>query len=92
MFKMVNLIELADLSNMAPVPIAEPPMETIAAADAKTNFGALLDKAEAYREQQQLKLDILRREIRKGLDDVKRGRVVSRARALAMVDKELRKK
>lgn len=73
-------------------------METIAAADAKTNFGALLDKAqrgpvtiskngravavlmsaEAYREQQQLKLEVLRREIQKGLDDVKRGRVVRR--------------
>ncbi len=64
---MVNLIELTDLTNMARVPTAEPAMETIAAADAKTNFGALLDKAQ-------------------------RGRVVSRARALAMVDKELRKK
>lgn len=87
-------------------------METITAADAKTNFGALLDKAQsgpvtiskngravavlmsaqAWREQQQLKLEILRQEIKKGLDDVKRGRVVSRARALAMVDRELRKK
>jgi prevent-host-death family protein len=112
MSKMVNLIEMADLSNMAPTSIAEPAMETIAAADAKTNFGALLDKAqrgpvmiskngravavlmsaEAYQEQQQLKLERLRREIQKGLDDVKRGRVVSSARAFAMVDKELRKK
>ena len=108
---MVNLIEAADLSNMAPVPIAEPAMETIAAADAKTNFGALLDKAqrgpvtiskngravavlmsaEAYREEQQLKLEVLRREIQKGLDDVKRGRLVSPERAFAAVDKELRK-
>jgi hypothetical protein len=39
-----------------------------------------------------LKLETLRREIQKGLDDVKRGRVVSSARAFAMVDKELRKK
>ena len=109
---MVNLIELADLSNMAPTPIAEPAMETITAADAKTNFGALLDKAqrgpvtiskngravavlmsaEAYHEQQQLKLEVLRREIQKGLDEVKRGKVVSPARAWAAVDKELRKK
>ena len=109
---MVNLIELADPSTMAPVPITEPAMETIAAADAKTNFGALLDKAqrgpvtiskkgravavimsaEAYREEQQLKLEVLRREIQKGLDSMKRGRVVSSARAWAAVDKELRKK
>ena len=87
-------------------------METIAAADAKTNFGALLDKAqrgpvtiskngravavvmsaEAYREQQDLKLEVLRREVQKGLDDVKRGRLVSPERAFAAVDKELRKK
>jgi prevent-host-death family protein len=112
MFKMINLIEVADLANMAPVPTQEPAMETIAAADAKTNFGALLDKAQrgpvtiskngravavvmsaaAYEEQQQLKLEVLRREIQKGLDDVKRGRVVTAARAWAAVDKELRKK
>jgi prevent-host-death family protein len=109
--KMVNLIELADLSTMAPTPIAEPAMETIAAADAKTNFGALLDKAqrgpvtiskngravavvmsaEAYREQQDLKLEVLRREVQKGLEDVKRGRLVSPERAFAAVDKQLRK-
>lgn len=108
---MVNLIELTDLTNMARVPTAEPAMETIAAADAKTNFGALLDKAQrgpvtiskngravavlmsadAYHEQQQLKLEVLRREIQKGLDDVKRGRVVSRERAFAAVDRELKK-
>jgi prevent-host-death family protein len=108
---MVNLIELTDLTNMARVPTAEPAMETIAAADAKTNFGALLDKAQrgpvtiskngravavlmsadAYQEQQQLKLEVLRREIQKGLDDVKRGRVVSRERAFAAVDRELNK-
>lgn len=109
---MINLIELADLSNMASLPTMEPAMETIAAADAKTNFGALLDKAqrgpvtiskngravavimsaEAYRDEQQLKLDVLRREIQKGLDDVKRGRLVTPGRAFAAVDKELRKK
>jgi prevent-host-death family protein len=108
---MVNLIELTDLTNMPRVPTAEPAMETIAAADAKTNFGALLDKAQrgpvtiskngravavlmsagAYQEQQQLKLEVLRREIQKGLDDVKRGRVVSRERAFAAVDRELNK-
>jgi prevent-host-death family protein len=109
---MVNLIEMADLSNMAPTPIVEPAMETIAAADAKTNFGALLDKAqrgpvtiskngravavimsaEAYREEQQLKLEVLRREIQKGLDDVKRGRLVTPERAFAAFRKELKKK
>ena len=109
---MVNLIELASLANMAPVHIPEPSMETIAAADAKTNFGALLDKAqrgpvmiskngravavvmsaEAYQEQQVLKLEVLRREIEKGLDEVKRGKLVSPARAWAAADKELRKK
>jgi prevent-host-death family protein len=108
---MVNLIELIDLTNMARFPTAEPAMETIAAADAKTNFGALLDKAQrgpvmiskngravavlmsadAYGEQQQLKLEALRREIQKGLDEVKRGRVVSRERAFATVDRELKK-
>jgi antitoxin Phd len=109
---MTNLIEVAHLTKMAPVPIPEPAMETIAAADAKTNFGALLDKAqrgpvmiskngravavvmsaEDYREEQQLKLEALRREIQKGLDEVKRGRLVNPARAWAAVDKELRKK
>jgi prevent-host-death family protein len=109
--KMVNLIEVDDLSNIPPVPIMEPAMETIAAADAKTNFGALLDKAQrgpvmiskngravavvmsadAYHEQQRLKLEMLRGEIQKGLDDVKRGRVVSPQRAFAAVDRELKK-
>lgn len=84
-------------------------METIAAADAKTNFGALLDKAQrepvtisrngravavvmsaaAFEEQQQHKLELLRQEVRKGLDDLKRGKVVSAAQAFADLDKEL---
>lgn len=84
-------------------------METIAAADAKTNFGALLDKAQrepvtisrngravavvmsavAFEEQQRLKLELLRQEVRKGLDDLKRGKVVSAAQAFADLDKEL---
>lgn len=84
-------------------------MEIIPAADAKTNFGALLDKAQqrpvtisrngrpvavvisasAYAEQQQLKLEFLRREIGKGLDDVQRGQVVSAEDAFAAVVHEL---
>lgn len=86
-------------------------METIPAADAKTNFGALLDKAQrgpvtiskngravavvmsaaAFEEQQQLKLRLLRQEVRKGLDDLERGDVVSAADAFAELDKELDK-
>lgn len=109
---MVNLIEMANQFNVGPEQNQEPAMETIAAADAKTNFGALLDKAQrapvmiskngravavvmsaaAYEEQQQLKLDVLRREVKKGLDEVKRGKTVTAARAWAAVDKELRKK
>lgn len=111
MIKVISLNEMIELANMAR-PTTEPAMETIAAADAKTNFGALLDKAQrgpvtiskngravavmmsaaAYEEQQKLKLDVLRREIQKGLDEVKRGKVVSSARAWAAVDRELRKK
>lgn len=109
---MVNLIEQANVANIRPAHILEPTMETIAAADAKTNFGALLDKVQRgpvviskngravavmvsaadYEEQQQLKIEVLRREIQKGLDDVKRGRLVTPERAFAAVDKELRKK
>jgi prevent-host-death family protein len=86
-------------------------METIPAADAKTNFGALLDKAQRgpvtiskngravdvvmsaadFEEQQQLKLRLLREEVRKGLDDLERGDVVSAADAFAELDKELDK-
>lgn len=109
---MINLIVLTDPTSMAPAHTLEPAMETIAAADAKTNFGALLDKAqrgpvmiskngravavlmsaEAYEDQQRLKLEVLRREIQKGLDEVKRGKTVTATRAWAAVDKELRKK
>lgn len=84
-------------------------MDTIPAADAKTNFGALLDKAQrepvtiskngrpvavvmsadAFEEQQRIKLEFLRREIGKGLDDVKRGKVVSAEDAFAAVGPEL---
>jgi prevent-host-death family protein len=86
-------------------------METIPAADAKTNFGALLDKAQRgpvtiskngravavvmsaadFEEQQQLKLRLLRQEVRKGLDDLERDDVVSAAEAFAELDKELDK-
>jgi len=112
MLKMINLIELVDLSTMARVPITEPAMETIAAADAKTNFGALLDKAqrgpvtiskngrpvavimsaEAYREEQQLKLEVLKREIQKGLDSMKKGKLVKPEQAFAAFRKELKKR
>lgn len=86
-------------------------MKTIAAADAKTNFGALLDNAQrepvtiskngravavvmsatAFEEQQQLKLRLLREEVRKGLDELERGDVVSAADAFARADEELSK-
>jgi hypothetical protein len=39
-----------------------------------------------------LKLEVLRREIQRGLDDVKRGKTVSSSRAWAAVDKVLKKK
>jgi prevent-host-death family protein len=84
-------------------------MDTIAAADAKTNFGALLDKAQrepvtiskngrpvavvmsasAYEEQQRLKLELLRQEVRKGLEDLQRGRTVRAERAFADLDREI---
>lgn len=84
-------------------------METVPAADAKTNFGALLDKAQrepvtiskngrpvavvmsvaAFEEQQRIKLEFLRREVGKGLDDLKRGKVVSAEDAFAALGPEL---
>lgn len=84
-------------------------MEIIPAADAKTNFGALLDKAQrepvtiskngravavvmsaaAFEEQQQLKLRLLREEVRKGLDALERGHVVSATDAFTSADEEL---
>ena len=109
---MTNLINLDILTKMRAHP--EPcgiSMETIPAADAKTNFGALLDKAQrepvtiskngravavlmsaaAFEEQQQLKLRLLRQEVRKGLDDLERGEIVSAADAFADLDRELSK-
>ncbi|GAB1718564.1 MAG: Prevent-host-death protein [Nitrosospira sp.] len=87
----------------------ESAMNTIPAADAKTNFGALLDKAQrepvmiskngravavlmsvtAFEDHQRLKLELLRREIRKGLDEAERGNVLSAEQAFAELDKEL---
>lgn len=84
-------------------------MDTIPAADAKTNFGALLDKAQrepvtiskngravavvmsatAFEDHQRLKLEFLRQEVRKGLDDAKRGNVLLAEQAFAELDKEL---
>ena len=84
-------------------------MDTMTAADAKTNFGALLDKAQrepviiskngrpvavlmsiaAYEEQQRLKLELLRQEVNKGLDDLKRGRLVRAKDAFAAADREI---
>jgi prevent-host-death family protein len=84
-------------------------MDTIPAADAKTNFGALLDKAQRepvtiskngravavvmsaadFAEHQRLKLELLRQEVRKGLEDIKRGKVVSADKAFSALDKEL---
>lgn len=110
--KVNKLINLPNLHNMAAEQLTEPAVETIAAADAKTNFGALLDKAQrgpvtiskngravavlvsaaAYEEQQTLKLELLRRELQKSLDDVKRGKAVPASKAWAAVDKVLRKK
>lgn len=86
-------------------------MDMIPAADAKTNFGALLDRAQrepvtiskngravavvmsaaAYEEQQQLKLRLLRQEIRRGLDDLERGDVMTAADAFAELDNDLGK-
>lgn len=85
-------------------------MDTMTAAEAKTNFGALLDKAQRgpvtiskngrpvavvmsvsdYEEQQQLKLDLLRQEVNKGLEDLKRRKLVSAKQALAALDRELK--
>jgi prevent-host-death family protein len=84
-------------------------MQTVAAADAKTNFGALLDKAQRepvtiskngravavimsaaeFEEHQRLKLELLRRDVGKGLDDAKHSRTVSADRAFKEMDREL---
>lgn len=53
---------------------------------------AVLMSATTYEEQQATKFELLRREIQKGLDDVKRGRVVSAKQAFAAVRKKLKRK
>jgi prevent-host-death family protein len=83
-------------------------MDVIAAAEAKTNFGALLDKAqrepvkisknsrdvavvmsmEAFNEYQEAKLQLLRRYIREGLDDLERGAVVDGDKAFRDLERE----
>jgi prevent-host-death family protein len=107
--KLINLGEMTKMGHSQPSPSV--PMKTIAAADAKTNFGALLDNAQrepvtiskngravavvmsaaAFEEQQQLKLRLLREEVRKGLDELERGDVVSAVDAFARADEELSK-
>ncbi len=84
-------------------------MDVIAAADAKTNFGALLDKAqrgpvkisknsrdvavvmsiEAFDEYQDAKLQLLRRDIREGLNDLERGAVVDGDKVFRDLEREL---
>lgn len=84
-------------------------MDTTTAADAKRNFGALLDRAQRepvtiskngcpvavvmsitdYEEHQQLKLDLLRQEVNKGLVDLKRRKLVAAQEAFAAFDREL---
>jgi hypothetical protein len=43
----------------------------------------------AFEEQQRLKLEVLRQEVSRGLDDLKRGKVVSAKEAFARLDREL---
>jgi len=83
-------------------------MDTVPATDAKTNFGALLDKAQqepvtisrngrpvavvmsqtAFEEQQRAKLELLRREIEKGMASYRRGKMVSAEKAFAAFERE----
>jgi prevent-host-death family protein len=83
-------------------------VDVIAAADAKTNFGALLDKAqrepvkisknsrdvavvmsiEAFNEYQEVKLQLLRRDIQEGLNDLERGAVVDGDRTFRNLEQE----
>lgn len=50
---------------------------------------AVVMSAAAYEEQQRLKLGLLRQEVRKGLDDLERGDVVTAKQAFAEIDQEL---
>ena len=49
----------------------------------------VVTSAEAFEEQQRIKVEFLRREIGKGLDDIKRWEVVSTEDAFAAVGPEL---
>lgn len=108
---MIELINLANVINVRSPSLFDEgrTVETIAAAQAKTHFGELLEKvqrepvtisrngravavlmsATAFEELQRLKLQLLRQEVRKGLDDLESGKLVSAEHAFAAVDKEL---
>jgi hypothetical protein len=45
--------------------------------------------ATAFEDHQRLKLELLRQEVRKGLDEVEQGYVLSAEQAFAELDKEL---
>lgn len=84
-------------------------MVTMPAADAKTNFGALLDKAqrgpvtiskngravavvmsvEEFEKHQLAKLQLLREEVRKGMDSAKRGKTLSSRSVFSEIDRDL---
>jgi prevent-host-death family protein len=104
MIKMNEMAIMTDRYREVPI------MDTMTAADAKTNFGALLDKAQrepvtiskngrpvavvmsatAYEEQQRVKLELLRQEVSRGLEDLKRRKLVSAKEAFAQLDRELK--
>lgn len=83
-------------------------MDVIAAAEAKTNFGALLDKAqrgpvkiskngrtvavvmsvEAFNEYEEAKLQLLRRDVREGLQDLENGAVVEGEEVFKSLERE----
>ncbi len=50
---------------------------------------AVVMSVETYEADQKIKLQALRQNINKGLDDLKRGKVVSADKAFAALDKEL---
>ena len=50
---------------------------------------AVVMSAATFEEHQRLRLELLRQEIRKGLDDAERGNVVSADQAFAKLDAEL---
>jgi prevent-host-death family protein len=50
---------------------------------------AVLMSVTAFEEHQRIKLELLRREVRKGLDDARRRRVMPVERAFAQLDEDL---